>query len=239
MQMAKILLAEDDKTMVSLLKTLLKMEGFDVVALDADTDVAAAVQREKPHALFMDVQHSVFETWFSVSVALGLANNARGAEQEESQVGQRMRAISQLEELGRLLLGTVPPWTTSLAPRPDIDMWLRKFSNREGSFDPLGELTTGSLVGTCLVIAAAFEGMTIRTVPATVHRLKKKDKELFGGLTDVWFARLEKKKGNREDAVFRGIQRMVALGFGAKEQELLTAWMRHEVNFLSTPQKND
>ncbi|MEO8357556.1 MAG: response regulator [Chloroflexota bacterium] len=53
--MAKILLAEDDETMVSLLKTLLKMEGYDVVALDADTDVAAAVEREKPQALFMDV----------------------------------------------------------------------------------------------------------------------------------------------------------------------------------------
>lgn len=53
--MAKILLAEDDVTMVSLLKTLLKMEGFDVVALDAGTDIAAAVEREKPHALFMDV----------------------------------------------------------------------------------------------------------------------------------------------------------------------------------------
>lgn len=53
--MAKILLAEDDQTMVSLLKTLLKMEGFDVLALDVDSDVAAAVQREKPHALFMDV----------------------------------------------------------------------------------------------------------------------------------------------------------------------------------------
>lgn len=53
--MAKILLAEDDEIMVSLLKTLLKMEGYDVVALDADSDVAAAVQREKPHALFMDV----------------------------------------------------------------------------------------------------------------------------------------------------------------------------------------
>lgn len=53
--MAKILLAEDDKTMISLLKTLLKMEGFEVLALDADTDVAAAVQRERPHALFMDV----------------------------------------------------------------------------------------------------------------------------------------------------------------------------------------
>jgi len=53
--MAKILLAEDDATMVSLLKTLLKMEGFEVVALDAKSDVVAAVQREKPDALFMDV----------------------------------------------------------------------------------------------------------------------------------------------------------------------------------------
>ncbi len=53
--MAKVLLAEDDATMVSLLKTLLRMEGYDVVALDVDSDVAAAVQREKPHALFMDV----------------------------------------------------------------------------------------------------------------------------------------------------------------------------------------
>jgi CheY-like chemotaxis protein len=53
--MAKILLAEDDKTMVSLLKTLLKMEGFDVMALDADADILAAVDREKPDAVFMDV----------------------------------------------------------------------------------------------------------------------------------------------------------------------------------------
>jgi DNA-binding response OmpR family regulator len=53
--MAKILLAEDDKTMVSLLKTLLTMEGFDVLGLDVNADVPAAVQREKPDALFMDV----------------------------------------------------------------------------------------------------------------------------------------------------------------------------------------
>ena len=53
--MAKILLAEDDPTMISLLKTLLKMEGYDVLALDADTDIAAAVEREKPLAFFMDV----------------------------------------------------------------------------------------------------------------------------------------------------------------------------------------
>lgn len=53
--MVKILLAEDDPTMVSLLKTLLNMEGFDVIALDAHSDVAAAVEQEQPHALFMDV----------------------------------------------------------------------------------------------------------------------------------------------------------------------------------------
>ncbi len=53
--MAKVLLAEDDQTMVSLLKTLLNMEGFEVLALDVDSDVTAMVQREKPHVLFMDV----------------------------------------------------------------------------------------------------------------------------------------------------------------------------------------
>ncbi len=53
--MAKILLAEDDITMVSLLKTLLKMEGFEVLALDVEADIPAAVDREKPDAIFMDV----------------------------------------------------------------------------------------------------------------------------------------------------------------------------------------
>lgn len=41
--------------MVALLKTLLKMEGFEVVALDVETDIAAEVEREKPDAIFMDV----------------------------------------------------------------------------------------------------------------------------------------------------------------------------------------
>ncbi|MGZ9235232.1 MAG: response regulator [Anaerolineales bacterium] len=53
--MAKVLLAEDDSTMLSLLKTLLNMEGFEVLALDVNSDVPSVVQREKPHALFMDV----------------------------------------------------------------------------------------------------------------------------------------------------------------------------------------
>ena len=54
----KILLAEDDATMVSLLKTLLKMEGFQVVVLDADADVPAAVRRELPDIVLLDVHLS-------------------------------------------------------------------------------------------------------------------------------------------------------------------------------------
>jgi CheY-like chemotaxis protein len=53
--MAKILLAEDDPTMISLLKTLLKMEGFDVMTLDVYSDIPAAVQREMPDTVLMDV----------------------------------------------------------------------------------------------------------------------------------------------------------------------------------------
>ncbi|MBL8100083.1 MAG: response regulator [Anaerolineales bacterium] len=50
----KILLAEDDVTMVSLLKTLLKMEGFEVVAVHADADVVEEVKKEKPVVLLLD-----------------------------------------------------------------------------------------------------------------------------------------------------------------------------------------
>jgi CheY-like chemotaxis protein len=53
--MPKLLLAEDDLTMVSLLSTLLRMEGIDVVALDANADVPAAVKNEKPDFMLMDV----------------------------------------------------------------------------------------------------------------------------------------------------------------------------------------
>ncbi len=52
--MARIVLAEDDQTMVRLLTTLLRMEGFDVLALGADDDVAAAVKRSQPELLILD-----------------------------------------------------------------------------------------------------------------------------------------------------------------------------------------
>ncbi|MBN8655778.1 MAG: response regulator [Anaerolineae bacterium] len=53
--MPKVLLAEDDFTMVSLLKTLLKMEGYEVVALDADANITQAIRAQKPDVLLMDV----------------------------------------------------------------------------------------------------------------------------------------------------------------------------------------
>ena len=56
--MAKIMVAEDDQTMVTLLTTLLKMDGFDVIALDADEDVPTAVERDRPDLLLLDVHLS-------------------------------------------------------------------------------------------------------------------------------------------------------------------------------------
>ena len=53
--MPKVLIAEDDYTMISLLKTLLAMEGFEVIALDVRGDVASTVARERPDFLLMDV----------------------------------------------------------------------------------------------------------------------------------------------------------------------------------------
>lgn len=58
MAKGKILLAEDDFTMVALLKTLLKLEGFEVVALQSDADIPAAVRSEQPDVLLLDVHLS-------------------------------------------------------------------------------------------------------------------------------------------------------------------------------------
>ncbi|MCC6261115.1 MAG: response regulator [Anaerolineales bacterium] len=53
--MPKVMIAEDDATMVSLLKTLLKMEGFEVVVLSADADVPEAIRNERPDVVLLDV----------------------------------------------------------------------------------------------------------------------------------------------------------------------------------------
>ena len=52
------MVAEDDQTMVNLLTTLLKMDGFEVVALDADEDIPSAVERDCPDFLLLDLHLS-------------------------------------------------------------------------------------------------------------------------------------------------------------------------------------
>ena len=52
------MIAEDDTTMVSLLKTLLKMEGFETVVLNVDANVPEAIRLERPDVLLLDVHLS-------------------------------------------------------------------------------------------------------------------------------------------------------------------------------------
>jgi len=77
MSKSKVLLAEDDVTMVSLLKTLLKMEGFDVVALQSDDDVHAAVLAEKPDVLLLDV-HLSHQNGFDIMDTLRGSRDTQG-----------------------------------------------------------------------------------------------------------------------------------------------------------------
>jgi DNA-binding response OmpR family regulator len=53
--MTKVMLAEDDASMMYLLKTLLTLEGFEVVTLDIVEDVIGAARSLKPEVLLMDV----------------------------------------------------------------------------------------------------------------------------------------------------------------------------------------
>lgn len=54
--MLKVLLAEDDDTMVSLLSTLLKMEGYEVVSiLGRKEKVIEILRQENPDVLLLDV----------------------------------------------------------------------------------------------------------------------------------------------------------------------------------------
>lgn len=54
--MSKVFLAEDDQTMVTLLQTLLKLEGFETVSLDlAEGNLFAMLERNIPKMLLLDL----------------------------------------------------------------------------------------------------------------------------------------------------------------------------------------
>jgi CheY-like chemotaxis protein len=54
--MPKVLLADDDFTMLALLKTLLGMEGYQVATLlDKTGDILDNIRKEQPDVLLMDI----------------------------------------------------------------------------------------------------------------------------------------------------------------------------------------
>jgi len=53
--MTKVMLAEDDFTMISLLKTLLSLEGFETATLGPQDDFMTVLRRETPNALLLDL----------------------------------------------------------------------------------------------------------------------------------------------------------------------------------------
>jgi OmpR family two-component system response regulator YxdJ len=53
--MFKIMLVEDDPTMLSLLRTLLRMEKYETVTLSEQENVLDAIYRDRPDAVLLDV----------------------------------------------------------------------------------------------------------------------------------------------------------------------------------------
>jgi len=53
--MKKIMLIEDDPTMISLLGTLLEMEGYQVIKMQKFGSVLEDIERELPDVILMDV----------------------------------------------------------------------------------------------------------------------------------------------------------------------------------------
>jgi len=52
--MPRILVADDDKVMLGLLKTLMEMEGNEVVAVTRPEDIVPAAQAQEPALILMD-----------------------------------------------------------------------------------------------------------------------------------------------------------------------------------------
>jgi len=63
MKLNKIMLIEDDSTMVTLLKTFLEFEGFEISPLDtyaSITEILGCIRQEKPDIVLLDVHLNNF-----------------------------------------------------------------------------------------------------------------------------------------------------------------------------------
>lgn len=74
--MARILLAEDDPTMVQLMGTLLGIEGYEVIPAAADADFPAVVEQLAPDAFILDM---VFAGQNGLQVVPAVRKGAIGA----------------------------------------------------------------------------------------------------------------------------------------------------------------
>lgn len=52
--MTKVMLVDDDQTMVSLMTTLLELDGYEVIAARTGTEVIAKVEAERPQLMMID-----------------------------------------------------------------------------------------------------------------------------------------------------------------------------------------
>ncbi len=70
--MVKILIADDDTVMLSLLRTLMELEGNEVVTVKRPEDIIPAAQREGPGFILMDYHLAGGD---AVAALLGLKSN--------------------------------------------------------------------------------------------------------------------------------------------------------------------
>ncbi|MCA9914193.1 MAG: response regulator [Anaerolineae bacterium] len=52
--MTKVMLVDDDQTMVSLMQTLLELDGYEVVTARTGTEVVAKAEAERPQIMMID-----------------------------------------------------------------------------------------------------------------------------------------------------------------------------------------
>jgi len=75
--MSKVMLVEDDPTMINLLGTLLEMEGFEVVKLTRFGSVLEDIKAEMPDVVLMDIHLNDFD---GLSFCAGIRGDAQIAE---------------------------------------------------------------------------------------------------------------------------------------------------------------
>ena len=85
--MTKVMLIEDDTTMIGLLKTLLLIDGFEVVAFQGGNGVLQVVQQEQPDVIILDVNLTNFGV-----------NNYNGFE-----LLKRIRSDEELKKIGVIM----------------------------------------------------------------------------------------------------------------------------------------